>query len=615
MEAPSKLGIEPKSDGFSFSSSLEQPLQEHNSWKLYFPLKDYCSSRDTLIHVRAIERHYTDYWQEYSPAEAERKRSFEFKLHLAKQDINIRDGWSTFEADLRAFPEYAISCLGFAMHRTIMAHRNTNGMPFRRVESMIHPLLKPIGPKLPIQAIGKAHLGKLVTLRGLIISISEPFVSNAWSAYRCKLCNNRTILEQFSAADIETLREIRSDPSLFKILVHSLCPQVVGLESIKAGLLLALFSNSWDTHVIIAGGEKTTAQQLLRSCANLSPRGILVTEQCSKLGLSFERMSDGMKYLEAGSVVLADMGVFCIDAIDKHIDIEALAKILSDEKANVMESKTQVSSGTACVPVRTTLLASVQPIGGAFDESKPFFENFSVPREFFESLALVFLLADTVDANDELVCPRGVRLNPENVSSNKCSVEIPLVRQLKLHAEDNLDLLPTELFRKYIEYARLQCQPEFTEASSTLLENFFSQMYSMPQCLHMVHSSKISQIQNMVRSRARIGLCSEISCEHVMDTIRIISRSWYDKYDTDDRPATVKVSVKKGAAKASDIRKYLDALRSKSLTLNTKEFSTTDLNSIVNELGLPGVADEVIEKLNMQGYLLKKNARCYKLLA
>uniref|UniRef100_A0A182MMZ8 MCM AAA-lid domain-containing protein n=1 Tax=Anopheles culicifacies TaxID=139723 RepID=A0A182MMZ8_9DIPT len=140
-------------------------------------------------------------------------------------------------------------------------------------------------------------------------------------------------------------------------------------------------------------------------------------------------------------------------------------------------------------------------------------------------------------------------------------------------------------------------------------------LYSMPQWLNITNGMKITQIQNMVRARARMDLSAEITTEHVMDTIRIVSRSWYDKYDTDDRNPSVQLPSKgQTAAKPATVRKFLDVLRNHSKQLNRKLYTLKDLRALISEVGVPGVEDEIIEKLNIQGYLLKKGAGRYELL-
>ncbi|XP_053667483.1 DNA helicase MCM8-like [Anopheles marshallii] len=459
--------------------------------------------------------------------------------------------------------------------------------------------------------------GADVTITGILKMVSATKTAgNIYLQTVCMCINSsnpcdRAVEKTFNANDLQVIREIQSESFPFKLLVQSICPNVKGMETVKAGLLLALFSTSCDTHVLLAGTESNISRQLLERSVSVSPKAVLINDSSQIHDLTLKRTQDGLVYVVAGPLVLTNFGLCGIPRIDKLDNLRALDKMLSD---GVNDTTHDTAKNNLEVRFRTTLLATAFPDQGKFEVSKPFMDQFPIPRTFMERFALVFQTEDTLDPEDELVCFNGVRLHPEKPSTAKCSVEIPLVRQLKLKSGDHFDPLPIELMRKYIDYARHHCKPEFTEESTKLLESFFSQMFSMPQWLNISNGMKVAQIQNMVRARARIDLSAVITTKHVMDTIRIVSRSWYDKYDTDDRDPLVNLPSVRKPTKPATIRQFLDVLRSHSAESKTKFFTLKDLRMLFNEVGVPGVADEIVERLNMQGYLLKKSAGRYELL-
>ena len=75
---------------------------------------------------------------------------------------------------------------------------------------------------------------------------------------------------------------IASQPHLFDLLVHSLCPQIYGQELAKAGILLCLLGGvAMDTrrgnvHVLMVGDPGLGKSQLLRAASALSTRGVFV---------------------------------------------------------------------------------------------------------------------------------------------------------------------------------------------------------------------------------------------------------------------------------------------------------------------------------------------------
>lgn len=74
-------------------------------------------------------------------------------------------------------------------------------------------------------------------------------------------------------------QKIHAEPRLFCYLVHSLCPSIYGHEIVKAGLLLGLFKGCKspgarsESHILMVGDPGLGKSQMLKSCANVSPRG------------------------------------------------------------------------------------------------------------------------------------------------------------------------------------------------------------------------------------------------------------------------------------------------------------------------------------------------------
>lgn len=92
-------------------------------------------------------------------------------------------------------------------------------------------------------------------------------------------------------SEIAELKDIRHQPTLFKLLVNSLCPRIFGHEMVKAGLLLSMFGGSGngvsgnqqpsvgkrsEIHVLVVGDPGLGKSILIQSCSNVSPRGIFV---------------------------------------------------------------------------------------------------------------------------------------------------------------------------------------------------------------------------------------------------------------------------------------------------------------------------------------------------
>lgn len=83
----------------------------------------------------------------------------------------------------------------------------------------------------------------------------------------------------FSEKDLGFIRELKSTPCPFRLLVHSLSPMIYGHEMVKAGLVLGLLGGSDNhhrrsqSHILIVGDPGLGKSQMLQACAEVSPKG------------------------------------------------------------------------------------------------------------------------------------------------------------------------------------------------------------------------------------------------------------------------------------------------------------------------------------------------------
>lgn len=75
---------------------------------------------------------------------------------------------------------------------------------------------------------------------------------------------------------------IASQPNLFNLLVHSVCPMIYGQELVKTGILLCLVggvameNRRGSIHMLMVGDPGLGKSQLLRAASALSTRGVFV---------------------------------------------------------------------------------------------------------------------------------------------------------------------------------------------------------------------------------------------------------------------------------------------------------------------------------------------------
>ena len=122
----------------------------------------------------------------------------------------------------------------------------------------------------------------------------------------------------------------------FDLLVRSLCPNIIGNDLVKAGMVLCLLGGTppevsgmeaqsgmtirSNSHMLVVGDPGMGKSQMLLSCNQVASRSVYVggnTASSTGLTVSLTKEAGGDMGIEAGALVLADRGVCCLDELDK----------------------------------------------------------------------------------------------------------------------------------------------------------------------------------------------------------------------------------------------------------------------------------------------------------
>lgn len=186
----------------------------------------------------------------------------------------------------------------------------------------------------------KTTPGARVKVIGVLKEVPVPLQSGGLST-RFELAieaNNVIPLEEtfmeldISDEDEKQILELSQDPKLFEKLTRSIIPSVWGYEEIKGCLVLQLFGgvekihidgqrSRGDIHILLIGDPGVAKSATLGFMAKISPKGrYVVGKSASGAGLTATVVRD--EYLrgwslEAGSMVLANKGLICIDELEK----------------------------------------------------------------------------------------------------------------------------------------------------------------------------------------------------------------------------------------------------------------------------------------------------------
>ncbi|ALV63317.1 DNA replication helicase protein MCM, intein-containing [Thermococcus sp. 2319x1] len=163
----------------------------------------------------------------------------------------------------------------------------------------------------------------------------------------------------------------------------------------------------------------------------------------------------GSWVLEAGVLVLADMGIALIDEIDKMSDRDRSSIHEALEQQTVSISKAGI---TATLNARTTVIAAANPKYGRFNRMKSLPEQVDLPPTLLSRFDLIFVLLD----------------EPDEKLDSEIAEHILKVR--KGEAEAVAPKIPHELLKKYIAYARKNIKPVLSKEAMEEIKRYYVKM-------------------------------------------------------------------------------------------------------------------------------------------
>ncbi|MEF8873360.1 MAG: minichromosome maintenance protein MCM [Candidatus Thermoplasmatota archaeon] len=338
--------------------------------------------------------------------------------------------------------------------------------------------------------VGEVSPGDRITLNGILDGTPKRKSSRSQSrVFDIFMRVNGIEVKEYEFEDLELSQEDKQkikkaakDSRIFAKIVNSIAPSIHGLYHEKIGLALQMFSGvrkempdgsmtRGDIHILLVGDPGTAKSQLLRYIAELSPRGMYASGKGSTgAGLTAaaireEVMGESRWVLEAGTLVLADGGIACIDELDKMRDEDRSAMHEAMEQQTISVAKAGIN---ATLNSRCAVLGAANPQYGRFEVHENISQQIDLPPPLISRFDLIFALIDKPDKKkDQEIAEHILNLHEEGERIKKKGDT-----EVEKEFSPELD---KEFLRKYIAHAK-SINPVMTEEAMTKLEDFYLQL-------------------------------------------------------------------------------------------------------------------------------------------
>ncbi|EPQ31754.1 uncharacterized protein PFL1_01086 [Pseudozyma flocculosa PF-1] len=360
--------------------------------------------------------------------------------------------------------------------------------------------------------------------------------------------------------DERAIKMLAKDDRIGKRIVKSIAPSIYGHEDIKTALALSLFGGvpkdiggkhriRGDINVLMLGDPGTAKSQFLKYVEKTASRAVFTTGQgASAVGLTASVRKDPVTRewtLEGGALVLADKGVCLIDEFDKMNDADRTSIHEAMEQQSISISKAGI---VTTLQARCAILAAANPIRGRYNPTIPFSQNVELTEPILSRFDVLCVVKDTVDpVKDEMLARFVVGSHLRSHPKFEEETEEQLVG-----TSLDADIIPQEMLKKYIMYARDHVRPRLNALDQDRLSRLYADLRreSLSTGSYPITVRHLESMIRMAEASAKMHLREFVRSDDIDVAIRATVESFV---------SAQKMSVKKTLERG--FRKYLHQAR------------------------------------------------------
>jgi replicative DNA helicase Mcm len=341
--------------------------------------------------------------------------------------------------------------------------------------------------------------------------------------------------------DEDTIRTLSTDPMIYRKITHSIAPTIYGSEDVKEAIALQIFGGiakempdgshlRGDIHILLIGDPGIAKSQLLRYVVKLSPRAIYTSGQSStSAGLTAtavkDEFGDGRWTLEAGALVLADMGIAAVDEMDKMQKEDRSALHEAMEQQSISVAKAGI---TATLKSRCALLGAANPKYGRFDMWGDISDQINMPPTLLSRFDLIFIMTDQPEQKRDLAIAEHILRSHgvgELIAQNR-KKPIPGITEeyIREQLKPIMPDIEPALFRKYVAYAKRSCFPVLSTEAKDALVGYYLKLRGIAEQNKPVPvtARQLEALVRLAEASARIRLSDSIEQHDAERVIHIV---------------------------------------------------------------------------------------------
>merc|ERR1711972_1022054 len=270
-----------------------------------------------------------------------------------------------------------------------------------------------------------------------------------------------------------------------------------------------------DIHTLLMGDPGVAKSQLMKQAINIAPRSVYTTGKgTSGVGLTASVIRDKMTgevSLEGGALVLADMGICCIDEFDKmdESDRTAIHEVMEQQTISIAKAGIMTS-----LNARVSILAAANPAYGRYNFKKSVEANVQLPAALLSRFDLLWLLADKSDREMDLRLAKHITyVHQHNINppQQHTPMDMKLMRRYIALCRNKNPVIPAELSNFIVgSYCELRKE-------SRLEENKYSTTFTSARTL--------LAILRLSTALARLRLVDQVEKDDVNEAMRLMEMS------------------------------------------------------------------------------------------